>query len=126
MMKNTLENMVEGIRTTAQVTMTTAVITTSAIATIGAFGAGIYEGCSGQKIFGEGNSIQIVAPAMGYTALILAGLTPQKNKSTPTLIQQIGLIDEEGFVDARMIVFFPPMVGVGLYGIGYGIGKLFQ
>jgi hypothetical protein len=75
--------------------------------TVGAFGVGVYEGCTGDRVFGETSSM-LVAAGTAYATQVLSGVITMDGEATMGAIM------------------FPlgPVAGVAIYGAGYGLGSL--
>jgi len=127
MTENKLEKIVNcvciagrGVGTAVKGTAITAVVVGALGATVGALGAGVYEGYTGQKIFGAENTTMVLAAAAGYGTPILMTIIPEKEETYS---------DRRGRDDAflgAVICPIGPAVSMALYGAGYGIGYLFK
>lgn len=88
-----------------------------ATATVGAFGAGVYEGCTGQKIFGAENPTVVLAAAAGYLTPLITAFTPDR---------EVGLIERDEMVLTAIAFPIGAVIGVVCYGAGYAVGNLFK
>ena len=116
MTQNKLERIVDAAGRTISATMTTAVAAAALTATVGALGAGIYEGYTGQKIFGSETPASIRAVEIAYVTPIIAVIGDK-------IIR--GGNNDEALLGALMCPI-GPAISLALYGMGYGIGKIFQ
>lgn len=82
-------------------------------ATIGALGAGVYEGYTGLKVFNDGGfSVPFVAAQIGFFTPIIAYLNPNEKSR---------LIDRKN--DEWLIAVGGAAAGIICYGVGQGIGQ---
>ncbi len=89
-----------------------------ATATLGVVGTGIYEGVTGNKIFGAENPTVFFAALAGYTA-------PVVSLMSSTIAEGTSSENDEAILGA-LICPIGPIVSAALYGVGYGVGKLFS
>ena len=105
-MSKELEEMVEaGVGCTLVIPFLAGVVAS----TVGAFGVGVYEGCTGDRVFGETSSM-MVAGGTAYATQVLSGVMTM----------------DDGAAFGSIICPFGPVIGIAIYGAGYGIGRLFS
>ena len=115
---NSLEKIVMGVGYAVGGAFTVTVIAGLAAATLGAIGTGIYEGYTGNKIFGAENPTPLIAAAAGY-------LTPIVGVIGSSILDSDSRGNDEAFLGA-LICPIGPIVSGTLYATGYGVGKLFS
>jgi hypothetical protein len=117
--KITLEKVVD----TGVIAVRTPLYVAGAVAALaavaGGIGVGIYEGATGQKIFGAENPSMIMAAGAGYAAQLIPCIATQFHTS-----DEMSYGDDEAILGG-IICPIGPIAGMLFYGMGYGIGKLF-